>query len=168
MPRKDYSDVLEKDPTKSKPMSQEEKLGRVKDKLGEADRRSLQNQVIQDEESLAHAKEYNKDAPEGVRERLNRNKMILQHDEDLNPKSGTEKDRLAARAREIEDVLKKEMPTKREMWPRPGSPESQQAVRHNLKFQNDRKDLCIEWQNIQKRLNPDDPNAQSLELIRPD
>jgi hypothetical protein len=166
MPRRGYDDVLMKDPTK---MSAEEKIGRTKQKLGESDRRSLRSQIEQREEEIRSKKELNPDADVSEMKReIDHKKMILQHDDDLVPKSGSERDRLAKRAKDIEDILKREMPTKREMWPKPGSTESQQAVRHNLKFQDQRDGLCKEWQEIQKKLNPEDPYAQSLELIRPD
>lgn len=167
MPRKGYSDLIEKDPTKSVPM--ERKIGETKQKLAEPDRRSLQDQILQREDEMREKKEINKDADVSEMKReIDQKKMILQHDDDLTPKSDSQKDRLAARASEIAEVLKKNMPTKREMWPKPGSSESQQAVRHNIKFQDQYSDLCREWQDIQNKLNPDDPTAQSLELIRPD
>jgi beta-lactamase class A len=165
MPRKSYDDVIA-DPTK---MSAEEKIGRTKQKLHESDRRSLNSDIERREQEILAKKDLNPDADvSDLKKEIVHKKMILQHDDDLVPKSGNERDRLAARAKTIEDVLKKEMPTKREMWPKPGSVESQQAVRHNLKFQEQRDGLCKEWQEIQKKLNPEDPYAQSLELIRPD
>lgn len=167
MARKGYADVLEKDPTKRVP--QQEQIGRTTQKLAESDRRSLADQVMQREEEIRAKKDMNPDADVSEMNReIEHKKMILQHDDDLTPKSGGQKDRLAARGKEIEGILIKEMPTKREMWPKPGSAESQQAVRHNMKFQDQRSDLCREWQDIQNKLNPDDPYAQSLELIRPE
>lgn len=167
MPRKGYADVLEKDPTKSVP--QEEKIGRTQQKLSEADKRGLKMQIDQAEEEIRAKKDMSPDADVSeLRRQIDHKKMIVQHDDDLTPKSDGQRDRLYARSKEIETILVNEMPTKREMWPKTGSAEAQQAVRHNLKFQNDRSDLCREWQDIQNKLNPEDPNAQSLELIRPD
>lgn len=165
MAKKGYADVL--DPTKS--VSREEKIGRITQKLNESDRRSLQNQVAQDEEAIRASQDLGSpgDSSE-ARKRIAQNKMILQRDDDLTPKTDGQSNRLYARAKEIEGVLIKNMPTKREMWPKPGSAEASQAVRHNLKFQDQYSGLCQEWQDIQNKLNPDDPNAQSLELIRPD
>lgn len=167
MPRRGYADVLEKkDPTKKVPL--EEKIGRGSSKLAEPDRRHLREELGRDEEAVALAKSTQTSVSQDTLDRIKRNKMLLGHDDDLGPKSGSAKDRLHNRAKEIADILKKEMPSKREMWPKAGSPEAQQAVRHNLKFQEQRKDLCLEYQEIQRQLNPDDPDAQSLELIRPD
>ena len=167
MPRKGYADVLEKDPTKG--VSQEEKIGRTRQKLSEAERRSLQEQVGAAEEELRKRKELS-GTPDlaDVTEEIRNKKMILQHDDDLTPKSGNERDRMAKRASDIESILKKEMPTRNEMWPKHGSIEAQRALRHNVKFQAERGEMCREWQDIQKKLNPDDPYAASLETIRPD
>lgn len=167
MPRtmkKGYADVV--DPTKQ--VSQEERIGRSGRKLEESDKQSLRLQVAQDEELLsASLKTASTDSAQ-IRSRLERNKMILAHDDDLTPKSGSEKDRLHARLKDITETLQKNMPTKREMWPKTGSAEAQQAVRHNVRFQEQYGPLCHEYQELKKRLEPDDPYAQSLELIRPD
>lgn len=167
MTRKGYADVLEKDPTKK--MSRQEQIGRTNQKLSEDDRRGLAMQVAQREEEILAKKDINPDADvSAMKKEIEDKKMILQHDEELTPKSSTARDRMAARAKEIESVLVKNMPTKREMWPKPGSSEAQQAVRHNLKFQEQYDPLVHEWKDIQNKLNPDDPGAASLELIRPD
>jgi hypothetical protein len=167
MARKGYADVLEKDPTKG--VSQEEKIGRTSQKLGESERRAIREQVDAAEDELRKRKELS-GSPDlsDVKEEIRKKKMILQHDDDLTPKTGMETDRLAKRAEEIEYILKKEMPTRNEMWPKHGSVEAQKALRHNLKFQAERSDLCREWQEIQKKLQPDDPYAASLETIRPE
>lgn len=168
MARRGYDDVLERrDPTKAMP--REEQIGRTTQKLSESDRRGLEEQIRQREEEILAKKDMNRDADvSAMQKEINDKKMILQHDEDLRPKSDSQRDRLYARSKEIESILKEKMPTKREMWPKPGSNEAQRAVQHNLKFQEHYSDLCHEWQDIQNKLNPDDPGAQSLELIRPD
>jgi hypothetical protein len=167
MAKRGYADVLQKDPTKSAPA--QEKIGRTNQKLTESDRRSLAEQIARREEEILAKKDMNSDADVSEMKRdIEHKKMILQHDDDLTPKSDSQRDRLAMRAKEIADVLKEKMPTHREMWPKSGSVEASRAVRHNLQFQEKYGELCREWQDIQNKLNPDDPNAQSLELIRPD
>lgn len=169
MPKRGYADVV--DPTK---IPLQEKIGRNKEKLAESDRRNLAEQVRQDEAAIEAAK-----SQEGqlrtasvdishTKTRMERNKMILQRDDDLTPKSDNAKNHLYGRLKEIEAAIVPKMPTKREMWPKTGSAEAQQAVRHNIKFQEQYADQCKEWQDIKKKLEPDDPYAQSLELIRPD
>ena len=97
MARKGYADVLEKDPTKGVP--QEEKIGRTRQKLGESERRALNEQINAAEEELRKRKDLS-GTPDlsDVTEEIKKKKMILQHDDDLTPKSGMETDRLAARA----------------------------------------------------------------------
>lgn len=167
MPRKGYADVLEKDPTKS--VSRQEKIGRTTQKLSQSDRQGLSAQIAQREEEVLAKKDLNQDADvSAMKKEIEDKKMLLQRDDDLTPKSDTAKDRMAVRAEVLKDVLVKNMPTKREMWPKPGSNEAQRAVQHNLKFQEQYDPLVHEWMDIQNKLNPDDPGAASLELIRPD
>lgn len=169
MPRKSFDDVLERprDPTKRVPV--QEKIGRTVEKLGESERRSLADQIRAREEEILAKKDLSPDADvSDMKREIDHKKMILQRDDDLTPKSDTQRDRLMARAKEIESVIISKMPTKREMWPKTGSVEASQAVRHNLKFQEDYDGVCKEWQDIQKKLEPEDPNAPSLERIRPD
>ena len=161
MPRKS-----QEDPTKVMPL--EERIGRGKSKLPESDVRSLRMQVAEAEDEIAARKDRDPAADVSqVKGELEHKKMILQHDEDLIARGST-KDKLYARSKELETLLKSKMPTRREMWPKYGSIEAQQGLRHNIKFQEDYQPLCTEWQDIQKKLNPDDPYAQSLELIRPE
>lgn len=159
------------DPTKEVPL--EEKIGTGRQKMDESDRSRIQREVQDDEMALlASADPEQKLRSQsidvaGIKSRLERNKMILGHDEDLTARGG-EKDRMARRLAEVTSILQKNMPTKREMWPKTGSVEAQQAVRHNVRFQENYGPLCHEYQELKKRLDPDDPYAQSLELIRPD
>ncbi len=98
MPRKGFADVLEKPKDPTKKLSAEEKIGRTVQKLPESDRRSLAEQIRQREEEILAKKDLNPDADvsEMTRE-IEHKKMILQHDEDLTPKSDNQRDRLAAR-----------------------------------------------------------------------
>jgi len=162
-----------KGPDPTKQVSQEEKIGRGDRKLEESDRSNLRRQVEEDEAILLGSTQPENQLKSqtvdlaSVKARYDRNKMILGHDEDLTARD-SEKDRLNARLKEITAILQKEMPTKHEMWPKTGSVEAQQAVRHNVKFQEQYGALCHEYQELKKRLEPDDPYAHSLELIRPD
>lgn len=164
MPRNDAP--VAKDPTKRVP--RQEEIGRTKRKLDADSRRGLEVQIDQREEEILAKKDLNPDADvSAMRKEIDDKKMILQHDEDLEAR-GNQKDRMSARVKEIDDVLIKNMPTKREMWPKPGSSEAQQAVRHNLKFQEMYDPLVHERMDLINKLNPEDPGAASLELIRPD
>jgi hypothetical protein len=67
----------------------------------------------------------------------------------------------------LQEKFKKEMPTYDEMWPKQGSVMAQRGLRHNIKFQADNKSELLEYREVMTKLNPDDPDAASLELIRP-
>lgn len=153
------------DPTKQDG-NEEERIGSNRQKMTVADRVTLQHQIAETEASLEHGLKDAKNDPKVKRE-LERKKMLLAHDEDLVAR-GSEKDRLAAREKELRTLLVEKMPTKEEMWRKTGSPESQQAIRHNLSFQRQYGSQIREWQNIRCQQEPDNPFAQSLENIRPD
>lgn len=72
------------------------------------------------------------------------------------------------RKKQLEKVLADNMPSKEEMWRKTGTSESQQAIRHNIEFQKRFASETKEYQQVMARLEPDDPDAQSLERIRPD
>lgn len=145
--------------------SPDEKIGARKTKMNVADRESLKRQIEDTEANLNDVKDV---APSGdIRAQNEQRKKILQHDEDLEAR-GLSKDRLAEREEKIREILVREMPSKEEMWRRSGTSESQQAIRHNIHFQDKYGDLVREWQDLKVKLEPDDPYAQSLENIRPD
>ena len=162
--RRSLSELVE-DPTKSR-MSEEERIDRGGQKMTVADRLSLEHQIQEAEASIQHGLKGTSNDPKAKRE-LERKKMLLAHDDDLVAR-GSEKDRLDTREKELRDLLVRNMPTKTEMWRKSGSNESQQAIRHNLDFQNRFDREIKEWQNIRCRQDPDNPYAQSLENIRPD
>lgn len=169
MPRKSFSDVLErpKDPTKKVPL--EERIGRTTAKLNASDKQGLRNQVSQIEEEIAAKLEMNKDADVSeMRRDLAHKKMIIQRDDDLTPKSDTARDRLALRAKEIQDLIVPTMCSKKQMWPDSRDPLRMRYVKQNGDWQDRFQSEIHEWQDIQRKLNPDDPGAHSLELIRPD
>ena len=105
-----------------------------------------------------------------LQKQLAHKKMLLQRDDDLIARGG-EKDRLFARKKEIEGILKMHKPTQREMSQMPTGNNSSafsRAVDHNVKYQEKYQKLEHELQDINVRLEPDDPNAHSLEYLRSD
>jgi len=168
MARRSYTDVLEQDPTKK--VSQEERIGRDHKKLVESDRRSLKDQIAQREQEITAKRDLDPDADVSEMKRdIEHKKMILQHDEDLVPKSDTQRDRLAARSKELETLLTTHgMCTKKQMWPASNDPLKMRYVKQNMEWQDRYANEIREWQDIQNKLEPDYPGAQSLELIRPD
>jgi hypothetical protein len=149
-------------------MSQE--ATKIAPKMSEDDRKALQEQIAEDElilknpDGLAAA-----DAMTGNREMkdsIRRKKEALGRDEDLIAK-GEEKDRIHARIKEIETLIKPHMPTKNEMWKRMGTDESNDAVKKNMYFQSKFAREINELISLKRRLEPQDPLAGSLERIRP-
>lgn len=102
--------------------------------------------------------------PGAIKKQIEHKKMVLDNDEDLRARGG-EKDRLFGRQQEIEDILKKHKPSHKEMWAKDPSDFSR-AVQHNVSYQEKYQPLEHELQNIRVRLEPDDPNAHSLEYLR--
>ena len=79
-----------------------------------------------------------------------------------------EKDDLANRMEELEDIIKKDMPTQSEMWRRPGidGMDSDRAVRKNMHWEKTTGKAVGEWKSIARTLDPDDPSASNVERLR--
>lgn len=153
--------------------SQDEQTASIQHKMDPAERESLERRVAEREhelrpsESQGMSTDPTKLADKGrLRDQIEKDKRLLQHDEELGAR-GSEKDRLNRRRLEIEGQIIDKMPTKREMWCKDPN-DHQRAVRHNLTFQEKFDPLVHEWQDIKRRLEPEDPAAHSLENIRPD
>jgi hypothetical protein len=139
-------------------------------KLSVTEREAIKQQIASQEEQLDNPERLaisGQNATSEMKENVLKKKIILQKDDDLIAR-GTEKDRLFARLKEIELILIPNMPTKNQMWAKSGTEESDRAVQKNLLFRSKYGKLASEWQNIKKRLEPDDPWAQSLDSIRPE
>ena len=105
-----------------------------------------------------------------IKAQIDKKKLILQRDEDQWAR-GSEKDRLMARKKEIEGMLRSHKPTQREMSQMPTGQNSSQfarAVQHNVQYQEKYQRLEHELQDINVRLEPHDPNAHNLEYLRSD
>ena len=73
------------------------------------------------------------------------------------------KDKMAARARELEEIFKQGMPTQDEMWDlkhHPGAPMK------NLNWQKRNAKGIAEYKQLQRELEPGDPTASSIEHLR--
>ena len=140
------------------------------EKLSVAERQALKEQIAASEEQLDNPEGLSASGQNGVAEMKSdvmKKKLVLERDESLRAQ-GTEKDRLAARLKEIEARILPDMPSMSEMWAKPGSIEADRAVRKNMAFHAKHGELVREWQNLKKRLEPDDPWAQNLDSIRPE
>lgn len=104
--------------------------------------------------------------PEIVREIKKRHDILNERA----PKTLTakEKDDFAKRVKELEAIITKEMPTRNEMWKRPGEDglDSDKAVRKNIHWEETTREQVQEWKNIKRTLEPQDPSASNIEVLR--
>jgi len=187
MPRRTLASLPVMDPTKSSPdrpyervVSSDEQVERITQKLGYAERQSLVNQIASIERSMEKRERGTPDDPR-VLKQLYQMKMQLAHDDEL-AFQGDDKDWAKKELNEIESVLVKEMPSKNEMWPANGSANAisvkANALRHQQAFERKYHNqtptapptgnMVLRWQELRRRLYPDDPNAHNLDNIRPD
>jgi hypothetical protein len=154
--------VAEIDPTKQ----MERSVEKLDQKLGFSERKSLAHEVEMIERSIAQNLNGEKDDPK-VLKQLYHKKMLLAKDDEITF-SGDGKDLAYKEIKEIEGRIIPKMPTKNEMWPKNDISDKAKAVRHNLEFQKDYDSDIRRWQELKRRLEPDNPNAQNLDNIRPD
>jgi hypothetical protein len=144
--------------------------GRRVQKMDPLDREALLDQVEAGKSQLQAIDSRETDTAStldrGALERqIRRKENILDRDEGLIAK-GAQKDRLAKRAEELEKEIRENMPSRDEMWARPGTVESERAVRKNMKFEAEHGDKVREWKEIQNRLEPEDPLVSNVERLR--
>jgi hypothetical protein len=159
------------DPTKSSPEKQVEKVDR---KMTFQEREMLRHEIEMTERSMNQDIKQ-ADDPRAKKE-LYRKKMLLAHDDELTFQ-GNDKELAYHELKEIEKVIVPEMPTKNEMWPKNDISLKAQALRHQQAFEKKFNDpnsgsetggLVLRWQELKRRLEPDNPHAQNLDNIRPD
>ena len=139
------------------------------EKMSVAERAAVEQQVKDQEEQLANPEKLAVSGQRGTSEMkvdIAKKKELLAKDEELIAK-GNEKDSIVAELKQLEAIFLKDMPTKNEMWPKSGTVEADRAVQKNMRFHKLHGKLVLRWQILKKRLEPDDPWAQSLESIRP-
>lgn len=161
------------DPTKGGP---EQKVDRIDRKMTFSERQSLAYEIEMMERSINQNLNKEKDDPKVMRQ-LYYKKMLLAKDDELTL-SGNAKELAYKELKEIEDVIVKKMPSKNEMWPKNDISLKAQALRHQqafeAEFDNFRPDapatggMVKRWQELKRRLEPDNPNAHNLDSIRPD
>ena len=144
---------------------------KIAPKMSEEDRKALEEQIREDElimlnpDRLAAAESASSNKE--MRRSVDRKKEALARDEELIAR-GPEKDKIYARIKELNMLLRQHIPTKNEMWRRLGTDASSDAVKKNLYFHKKFAKEIHELANLKRRLEPDDPLAGSLERIRPD
>lgn len=102
-----------------------------------------------------------------VQKNLNRTEEMLARDEALIAK-GRDKDKLQREAKALEEELRQNMISHNEAWPtRMGTIEAERAIQKQMRFETQYGEKARRWQNIQRRLEPNDPDAGNLDRIRP-
>lgn len=102
-----------------------------------------------------------------IRRQLEQKERALEQDEKLIAK-GAMKDKLAREAKELERQMRDAMCTRNELWTRSGTMDSERAIQKQIAFEKLHGDKARRWQEIQSRLEPDDPMNCNMERIRPD
>lgn len=102
-----------------------------------------------------------------LRRQLDKKERDLDQDEKLIAK-GVQKDKLAREAKQLEEELRSEMCSRNELWQRSGTMDSEKAVAKQMAFEQKHGDKARRWQEIQSRLEPNDPMNCSMERIRPE
>lgn len=159
------------DPTKSSPEKQVEKVDR---KMTFQERESLRHEIELAERSM-NQDISQRDDPRAKKE-LYRKQMLLAHDDELTF-SGNDRDLAYKELREIEALMVPKMATKNDMWPKNDISVKAQALRKHQAFEKEFDSpnsgmptggLVKRWQELKRRLEPDNPHAQNLDSIRPD
>ncbi len=96
-----------------------------------------------------------------IKRRIAQLEEVLNRDDDLVAKDTGERTKLSDRKKEIEAIIRKEMPSEREQALRVNINERDfnRAVEKTISHQQRYGKLIQEWQEIMRRLEPDDPTA---------
>ncbi len=101
---------------------------------------------------------------------LSRKKAIeeqLNRDDDLKANSGAERDRLVGEIKELEHRIKNGLPTEREQAVRSvNSSDYERAVQKTVAHQRSRGNDIRKWQELKRRLEPDNPMADDVGLLQ--
>lgn len=143
---------------------------RTVEKLGADERVALAEQLREQEEILDNVDGLKSDLiqdKDTLRRQVNRTKKILARDESMVPKTPAERMKIEAEIKRIKDTVVKDMPTVTEMNAPLGSPESQRAVRRNMRFHQLHNGSLIRLKHLLRCIDPEDPEIDNLERIRP-
>ena len=101
----------------------------------------------------------------GVVRQLGRIKEMLAEDEDKSAK-GSERGRLEAQKKELEEYIRLNVPPLSLQNARPGTPEYDEAVRWGMKASSPEVvQKCERYKDICRRLDPTDPSAGSVDTL---
>lgn len=140
-------------------------------KMHPSDREVIMEQANAMKEQLAIIKSRDVSAADvldqGVLKRqLDQKERALEQDDKLIAR-GVQKDKLAREAAELESELRQAMCSRNELWVKSGTMDSEKAIAKQMAFERSHGEKARRWQEIQSRLEPDDPMNCSMERIRP-
>lgn len=144
-------------------------------KMGTEDRQAMERQLKELKDSLGRVEnprdgtsprpEQLQNVPH-IKAQIRKLEEILTKDDDLIPK-GADKDKVKARVKEIEAIIKKELPTEREQQMRVtiSQADFERAVQKTMYHQKKYGKLILEWQELMRRLEPEDPGAADVSKL---
>jgi len=136
-----------------------------KGKLASGDRQLLVDQKQELENQKKDISYENITEKGEIQEKLDMVNDRLAKDDGLIAK-GKDKDSLVARSKELAGFIKIHIPPLHIQRAVKGTPEYEQALKLGEKaLQPTIVDACNEYQDIERRLNPDDPKAGSIEVL---
>ncbi len=144
-------------------------------KMGANERKACEAELQQINDDLKGKTEEGEGSrPEMLQEKgriLGRKRFLeemLNKDDDLKAASGAERDRIFKKVEELELRIKKEQPTDREQAYRSASnaQDFELAVRKTVAHQRQRGDDIRAWQQLKRRLEPDNPLADDVGLLQ--
>jgi len=92
---------------------------------------------------------------------------MLNKDDDLKANSGAERDRLAKQVKELEERIKKNLPSDREQsYRQQAGFDFEMAVRKTVFSQKTNGAEIRLWQQLKRRLEPDNPLADDVGLLQ--
>ena len=103
-----------------------------------------------------------------IKHRIKFLEEMLNRDDDLKAASGAERDRLVKQAAELEVKIKKEMLTPRQEALRShvNPQDFEMAVRQQMAHQKNQLKNIQAWQQIKRRLEPENPMADNVGLLQ--
>lgn len=139
-----------------------------KEVLSENELRGLREEQREIESTLKTVEEHGKGTPaesidrSALGRQLNRIKEVIK-DGEPGKLSGVQKDKIAERAAQLEESLKRGICSRDEMENlkrNPGAPLK------NLRWQRENAQVVREWRQTQRVLNPGDPTSGNLDRLR--
>jgi hypothetical protein len=153
--------------TQEDPIAQIER-GEVPQKMSVSERVSVEGQLRDRESMLKNEDELEntKVGTSGLDAEVHKLRRMVERDKSFQL---TDQHRimLSKKRKQLIDLMVPDMPTYDEMWLPTGTRESNRAVRKNIAFEQKHAKNIQQYQYVMRLLEPNDPDAGSIEEIRP-